>query len=81
MILGGGVKGKQILGQYPPSVAKGSEHTIKHGRTVFPTVGWESVWNGVAEWLGVESSDMQSLLPNAANFASSQIFTKSQMFD
>merc|ERR1719473_1377067 len=55
-ILGGAVKGKQVLGKYPRGLrAEGprSEHILPRGR-VLPTTSWEAVWSGIAPWFGVE---------------------------
>ena len=49
---GGKVK-KQVLGTYP-EMAKDSEHNLDGRGRMLPTLPLESVWNGVAEWFGVE---------------------------
>merc|ERR1712196_80271 len=44
-IMGGAVKGGQILGQYPELV-ESSPLYMRRGRIV-PTTSWEMIWNGV----------------------------------
>ncbi len=51
---------------------------IGRGRLI-PTTPWEGVWKGIAEWFGVESQNMGSVLPNLSNFASN-IFDAADLF-
>jgi hypothetical protein len=39
------------------------------------------VWNGLAEWFGVSSGNMNAVLPNKPNFGGVNIFSKVDMFD
>ena len=68
-IMGGGVKGGQMLGQFPVRLAEfESDSNIGRGR-IIPTTPWESVWNAVAQWMGVtDSALLAKLLPHAKNF-------------
>jgi hypothetical protein len=36
---------------------------IGRGRLI-PTTPWEGVWNGLAEWFGVNAANRNSILPN-----------------
>ena len=78
-VLGGAVDGAKILGEYPASLDDASELSLGRGR-ILPTTPWEGLWNGIAEWMGVDSDQIDTLLPNKKNFASSRIFTQSQLF-
>ena len=62
-ILGGSVKGGVIHGQYPDDLTGQGSLNIGRGRLI-PTTPWEGVWNGMAEWFGVTSQNMASVLPN-----------------
>lgn len=78
-IVGGAVKGGQILGKYPKSFDHNEIHYRNNGRMV-PSSSWESVWYGVAEWLGVKSAKMESVFPNLRNFNAEYLFPKRDMF-
>ena len=49
-VLGGGVKGGQIFGTYPASLAALTSNGENRG-IVLPTLGWESLWHAVAQWM------------------------------
>ena len=39
------------------------------GRGVFiPTMPWEGMWFGMAQWFGVSEDRLADVVPNAANF-------------
>ena len=79
-LLGGGVRGGTIHGEYPDSLLSTSSVHVGRGR-LLPTTSWEAVWNGLADWFGVPSASMTSVLPNAPNFPSNLLFTKEQLFN
>lgn len=56
-IAGGEVKGKQILGSYPDILSEDGPLIFAPG-IVIPTLPWDSLWNGVAQWFGITSSDV-----------------------
>jgi len=66
-LLGGAVRGGRIVGQYPPDYDALITHPATRGRIV-PTMSWEAVWHGIAQWLGVEESVMGRALPGKAAF-------------
>jgi uncharacterized protein (DUF1501 family) len=76
---GGSVKGKRILGQYPENLGPDGELNVGRGRLI-PTLAWESMWNGVVEWFGVEPNQMSTVLPNVGNFPDSMLFSASDLF-
>ncbi len=79
VILGGGLNGGKIFGQFPITFAPGNSLDLGRGRQL-PTVPWEAVWNGVLQWFGVTDAQMATVLPNAKNFPASQLFTRAQLF-
>lgn len=79
-LLGGKVRGGQILGQFPPSLLETSDTNIGRNGRMLPTTPWEGIWSGLAEWFGVEASRLPNVLPNAPNFPASQVYDKSQLF-
>jgi uncharacterized protein (DUF1501 family) len=63
-ILGGNVKGGRILGQYPSDLTEEGPLNVGRGRFI-PTTSWESVWNAVAQWMGVTTEEeLDYCLPN-----------------
>lgn len=66
-IAGGGVKGKRILGEYPSDFRN---EMINAGRgRLIPTMPWDSPFNAIAEWMGVNSEDgMDRVVPSRHNF-------------
>jgi len=82
-IMGGAVNGEKILGDFP-DLSPESEVNIGRGR-ILPTRSWESLWHGVAEWFGVGSANMATVLPNMDNFkppkhGKNLLFSKSELF-
>lgn len=73
-LLGGSLKGKQILGQYPEYLSRESDQWMSRGR-IIPTTPWEYVWHGVAQWMGVlDNNDLSAVLPNMDNFKKVSVF-------
>ena len=67
-MLGGGLNGGKIMGEYPEELSDNSDYWVRRGRMI-PTLPFDSVWNGIAEWMGVQGdSDLNFVLPNRVNF-------------
>jgi cullin-associated NEDD8-dissociated protein 1 len=79
VLLGGGVSGGTIHGQYPTSYLSTNEVTVLRNR-LMPTTSWEAVWHGIAQWLDVPAAQMAYVLPNAANFPTTQLLRKEDLF-
>lgn len=76
---GGSVKGNQIFGEYPADITGQGALNVGRGRLI-PTLSWESMFNGVAEWLGVETSEeLDYCMPNRLNTGTT-LFSKSELF-
>jgi len=65
---GGALDGGKILGKYPADLTEDSPLVIEGG-IIIPTLSWESIWNGIGEWFGVEGN-LDQILPNRRNFNS-----------
>lgn len=78
-LVGGGLAGGKILGEYPSDITEDSPLNIGRGRLI-PTTSWEGVWYGLAQWLGVEEARLASVLPNLPNFPDARRFTQAQLF-
>jgi hypothetical protein len=80
-ITGGGVKGGQILGDYPDDLSQKTGSTMSGNGRAIPTTSWDQIWSGIAQWYGVEEMDMDQVLPNRKNFPKHSLFTQSDLFD
>jgi len=73
-MMGGKVKGGQILGEYPSDLT----NDVGRGR-ILPTTPWDAIWNGVVKWLGAtEDDELNDILPNRKLF--SKLFTEQDLF-
>jgi uncharacterized protein (DUF1501 family) len=78
-IAGGSVKGGKIHGQFPDDLTENGILNVGRGRLI-PTTPWEGMWAGLAEWFGVASENIGSVLPNIGNFQRN-IFKAADLFD
>ena len=76
-VVGGSVRGGQILGTFP-SLDKEGSRSLPSGR-LLPSTSWESIWNGVAQWFGVRDTEMDAVLPQKRHFPS--VLTEEDLFD
>ncbi len=58
-MMGGEVAGKRILGKYPDILSDDGPQIISPGIAI-PTLSWDSVWNGIAQWFGIADSNVRS---------------------
>jgi uncharacterized protein (DUF1501 family) len=80
-VAGGAVRGGQVHGQYLTDLTSQGPRVISRGR-VIPTLPWEAMWYGIAQWMGVEPSQMAEVLPNAGNFVPGvTLLNPTQLFD
>ena len=82
-MLGGGIKGGKFHGQYPETLKPDGEwNTGGRGRMI-PTLGWESMWEGIIDWFGVPEAERASVLPNRALWQApvNKLLQRSDMFN
>jgi len=79
IMMGGGVKGGQIVGTYPKGLKEGSPLNIGRGRMI-PTNSWEAVFLPLAEWAGVDEADFGYVCPNKSNFKANHFFDRDKLF-
>ena len=73
------MNGGKIMGTFP-KLSSDSDHWLSRGRLI-PTTPWESVWNGLAQWLHVHhDEDLVFALPNRASFGTCSLFTDTDLF-
>jgi uncharacterized protein (DUF1501 family) len=79
-IAGGSVKGGQIIGTFPERLGEEGDYWTSRGRMI-PTTPWDSIWNGVANWMGVKGDDeLDFILPNRGNFPPCDMFSDQELF-
>jgi len=79
-IMGGSVNGGQIHGQYPANLADGGGTSVGNGR-MLPSTPNEAIWNALCQWLKVEDNQLNTILPNRANFLNgTYLFSSAQVF-
>ena len=66
IVVGGGVDGRKIYGQYP-SLFDDNPVDVGRGRLI-PTTSADEYFAELALWLGVSKTDLPLVLPNIANF-------------
>eukprot|EP01013_Petalomonas_cantuscygni_P037489 TRINITY_DN68326_c0_g1_i1.p1 TRINITY_DN68326_c0_g1~~TRINITY_DN68326_c0_g1_i1.p1 ORF type:complete len:446 (+),score=116.95 TRINITY_DN68326_c0_g1_i1:142-1338(+) len=80
-LLGGGLKGRQIHGRYPPSLAMDAEYNIGGVKPrSLPTTPWEALWSPVAQWFGLSAAEAAGILPNARNFPASTMLRPEDVY-
>lgn len=65
----------KIMGTYPADLSATSDIWVRRGRLI-PTLPWEAVWSGIANWMGVQGDrDLDFVLPNRKSFDKCSLFT------
>ncbi|KAA5544434.1 DUF1501 domain-containing protein [Roseiconus nitratireducens] len=68
ILMGGGIRGNRLHGQYPMSLAPGNALDLGRGR-LLPTTSVDELACELAMWYGVSNdSSMEAILPNIRNF-------------
>ena len=78
-LMGGGLNGGKILGEYPHDLSNSGKESIGRGRFV-PTMSWDEVWKQLLEWYGVDDAKVSTILPNYANFADTSLLKNVDFF-
>ena len=78
-VAGGSVSGAKIHGQYPELRVDGPQSISSTG-PMLPSSPWEAIWSPLALWLGVEESQLNTVMPNRITFPSGQLFSLADMF-
>ena len=79
-IAGGSVQGGKIMGKFPSPLGPESDYWLKRGRWL-PSTPWESLFNAVAQWMGVhEDADLDWVLPNRESFKSHALYDMCDLF-
>ena len=79
-VLGGGLKGKQIFGQYPNDLSESSPLNTGRGRLI-PTMPWESPFSAITQWLGIKDDvELGNIFPNLKSFRPETILQGDALF-
>jgi len=78
-LTGGTVNGGKIHGEFPDDLTSKGPLNVGRGRLI-PTRGWESMWHGIAEWMGVPQADMDAVIPNKKLYQAGQLFKGTDLF-
>ena len=79
-ILGGEVDGGRVIGEFPSDLTEDSPLNVGRGRFA-PTLPFDSIWNGVSDWLGVNDvQDMKHVLPNKSAFPDHLMLKANDLF-
>lgn len=69
-VLGGPVKGRQVIGKYPTLVLGGPDDADRgQGGRFVPTTATEQVGATVMQWMGLQPGQFKDVFPNLANFS------------
>ena len=69
LVMGGGVNGGQLFGQWP-SFETGSDDDIGDKGRVIPSLSINQIGGSLARWMGLTESDTNEIFPDLANFGS-----------
>ena len=72
MVIGGAVKGGQIYGTYPTLALAGPDDSGSNGRWV-PSTASSQYAATLAQWFGVPTADLPTILPSIGNFSSNNL--------
>ena len=78
-LIGGGILGGQVLGEYWPDMSDNFALSLGRGR-IIPTLPWDAQWHAIAQWMGVVDHKLVEVLPNLHSFAAHQLINRTQLF-
>jgi Protein of unknown function (DUF1501) len=53
-VMGGAVNGGKIHGEHPSDITDDGPYSIERGHLI-PSTSWDSVFNPIAQWMGVQT--------------------------
>jgi uncharacterized protein (DUF1501 family) len=71
MIMGGGINGQKIYGNYPSLALTNNDLNVSDRGRIIPTTSVDELYAELALWFGVSPNDLNYILPNLCNFYSS----------
>ena len=79
-LIGGDVNGGRIHGQYAEPRIDGPQSVSSTG-VMLPTSPWEAIWKPLAQWLGVEESQLDNVMPNLHEFSEEHLYARGDVFE
>eukprot|EP00931_Biecheleriopsis_adriatica_P067095 TRINITY_DN4129_c0_g1_i1.p1 TRINITY_DN4129_c0_g1~~TRINITY_DN4129_c0_g1_i1.p1 ORF type:complete len:1919 (+),score=336.86 TRINITY_DN4129_c0_g1_i1:71-5827(+) len=80
IVVGGSLQGGRVFNDFPTSLLEGSLQDAGRGRLI-PKYPWENMMVPIAQWMGVDSSQMSSVFPNLGRFnATTHLIKQSSLF-
>ncbi|MEM6470901.1 MAG: DUF1501 domain-containing protein [Planctomycetota bacterium] len=68
IVMGGGIRGGDVYGEYPLSLASGNPLDVGRGRLI-PTLSVDEFAAELVMWMGISNNeDLETVLPNIRNF-------------
>jgi len=67
IVLGGGISGGRLFGEYPEDIGLGNDLDTGRGRLI-PTTSVDEYFAEIALWLGTQRSELATVLPNIGRF-------------
>ena len=78
-LMGGSVNGGNIRGAFPELRVDGPQ-SLSSNAPMLPTSSWEAIWKNLAQWVGVEDSQLEAVMPNLRNFGNDNLIPYTDMF-
>ena len=72
LVLGGGVKGGEMYGRFPPLVRAGPDDAGSNGSWI-PTTAVDQIGSTLGSWFGMPQGDIDQVFPNLANFSTKNL--------
>lgn len=79
-VIGGGIKGGTIHGEYPELRVDGPQSVSSTG-PMLPTTPWEGLWVPLARWIGVEEDYLDGVMPNLPAFSDEHLLTLEDLYE
>jgi len=77
--IGGSVRGGMMHGTYP-ELRVGGPTSISSTGNQLPTSPWEAIWKPLVDWIGIEPSQWDTVLPNLHRFPQAMVQDKHDVF-
>mmetsp|Transcript_5884 Transcript_5884/g.19622 ORF Transcript_5884/g.19622 Transcript_5884/m.19622 type:complete len:80 (-) Transcript_5884:7-246(-) len=77
--MGGSVNGGNIRGAFPELRVDGPQ-SLSSNAPMLPTSSWEAIWKNLAQWVGVEDSQLEAVMPNLRNFGNDNLIPYTDIF-
>ena len=63
-----------------PELRVDGPQSLSSNAPMLPTSSWEAIWKNLAQWVGVEDSQLEAVMPNLRNFGNDNLIPYTDMF-